>query len=132
MMSIFVQLILFLIALAIICLASMWYTRMLVDKMVFAKHRDLEAITSTGDIPQAWSEHYVRRMIRLRETGKEDQLGRVHRAARKSYLRRLARLSEYVRRTRFVENEETRKHALRSLNRLDREWRTSANEPFPR
>jgi hypothetical protein len=128
MMSIFIQLLIFLIALALIMLASMWYTRMLLDKMVGSKHRDLEAITSTGTIPEAWSNKFDRRMIRLREAGKEQRLEQLRKAARKSYLRRLSRLTEYVRRTRFIESEEIRDHTLRMLQRLDREWRTTRDE----
>jgi hypothetical protein len=118
----------FLIALALVLLASMWYTRMLIDRMVGSKHRDLEAITSTGAIPEAWSGTFDRKMIRLREAGKQKQLEHVRRTARRAYLRRLSRLSEYVRRTRFVESEEVRKHALRTLQRLDREWRPAPDE----
>jgi hypothetical protein len=128
MMGILLQLLIFLIALAIILLASIWYIRWLIDKMVGSKHRDLEAITSTGTIPETWYGKFDRRMIRLREMGKEDRLEQVRRKAKRTYLRRLSHLSEYVRRTRFVESEEVRMHALRTLQSLDREWRMASDE----
>jgi hypothetical protein len=128
MTGIVAQLLFFLIALALVLLASMWYTRVLIDKMVGSKHRDLEAITSSCSIPESWSAKFERRMIGMREKGDEKRLGQIRSAARRSYLRRLSRLSEYVRRTRFVENEEVRKNALRALQRLDREWRSAADE----
>ncbi|MBB3128482.1 hypothetical protein FHS19_003136 [Paenibacillus rhizosphaerae] len=128
MLNIALQLLLFLIALGIILLASIAYTRWLLDRMIGSKNRELEAITSTGTIPAAWSDKFDRRLIRMKETGKEARLERVRRKAGRTYVRRLSRLSEYVRRTRFVESEEVRKHVLRTLQRLDREWRASSDE----
>lgn len=130
MTSIVLQLLIFFVALAFVMLGSMFYTRKLIDTMVVAKHRDLEAITSTGSVPSAWSKPYLRRMIRLREAGRDKRLSRLERKARKTYLKRLSRLSGYVRRTRFVESEDVRKQALRELHRLDREWRKAPDEPF--
>ncbi|KIL40549.1 hypothetical protein SD70_12390 [Gordoniibacillus kamchatkensis] len=118
----------YLIALTFIMLASLWYIRWLMGKMVFSKQRDIEAIASSGTLPEAWSRKFERKMIRLREAGRHNSLKKVQSAARRSYLRKLSRLAGYVRRSRLIESEESRKYALRQLQMLDREWRSAQDE----
>ncbi|QHT59628.1 hypothetical protein GXP70_06470 [Paenibacillus lycopersici] len=122
MTAIALILLLFLAALSLVMLASIWYMRFMLNKIFGEKHRDLEHITATGTIPERWSLKHTKRMIRLREKGDDKALAGAQRSAARSYVRKIRRLAAYVNKTNLVENEETRQFMLRSLKQVSREW----------
>ncbi|MBM7566053.1 hypothetical protein [Paenibacillus sacheonensis] len=122
MTAIALILLVFMACLTLIMVASIWYMRLMLDKIFGEKHRDLEHIASTGMIPERWSLKHAKKMIRLYEKGDDRALRSARRAAARSYLRKLRRLSAYVKKTNLVENEETRQSMLRNLRQAAREW----------
>ncbi|AZN41448.1 hypothetical protein [Paenibacillus albus] len=115
-------LVIFLVCLSLIMLASIWYMRFMLEKIFGEKHRDIDAITSTGMIPERWSRKYTLKLIKLERGGNEKAFRNMQQAAARSYLRRLRRLTAYVKKTNLVENEEVRKVMLRTLKQLCLEW----------
>ncbi|WP_308638155.1 hypothetical protein [Paenibacillus silvisoli] len=127
MTAIMLILLIFIVCLLLIMLASIWYMRLMMEKIFGEKHRDMEAIASTGMIPESWSRKYTMKMIRLQQTGNEEELRKTKRAAARSYLRKLRRLTAYVGKTNLVDSEETRKQMLRELQKVREEWSDEAN-----
>jgi hypothetical protein len=109
--------------LGLIMWGSMWYMRVLLDKIIGSKMRDLETLTATGTIPELWSSKYTQRMIRWQQLGDEVKLKRVQRSSRKFYLNKISKLTAYVKKTNLVQNEESRIHTLHILQRVEREWK---------
>jgi hypothetical protein len=107
-------------------LGSLWYMKVWLDKMIGGKLRDLETLTVTGFIPKTWSAKYDRQTLRYQERGNTKQVRRIQQSARKFYLHKIGKLLTYVRSTTLVESEEVRNHALRILQRVEREWRDAA------
>lgn len=91
-----------------------------------SKLRDLETLTATGFIPEAWSVKYERQMKRSQERGNIKQVKRIQQSARKVYLNKIGKLLAFVRSTTLVESEEVRNHTLRMLQRVEREWGDAA------
>ncbi|NOV04606.1 hypothetical protein [Paenibacillus planticolens] len=123
MTYILLTLLAFFVGLSLIMLGSLWYMRVLLEKMVGGKLRDLETVTATGSIPETWSAKYNLRMIQHQKLGNSKQVNRIERRARKSYLNKIGKLTAFVKRSTLVENEEARKATLRILHRVEREWR---------
>lgn len=123
MTYIVILLLVFFVCLGLIMLGSLWYMRVLLEKMIGSKLHDLESLTATGSIPEAWSVKYDRQMIHYQMLGNTNQVKRIQQSARKVYLNKIGKLLAYVRRTTLVESEEARNHTLRILQRVEREWR---------
>jgi hypothetical protein len=123
MTYIIILLLIFFSCLCLIMWGSMWYMNVLLDKIIGSKMRDLETLTATGKLPEQWSTKYAQRMIRWQELGDEVRLKRVQRSSRKFYLNKISKLTAYVKKTNLVQNEESRNHTLRILQRVEREWR---------
>jgi hypothetical protein len=126
MTSIVILLLIFFVCLSLIMVASLWYMKVWLNKLIGGKLRDLETLTATGIIPEAWSSKYERRMIRYQERGNSKQVKRIQQSARKVYLHKIGKLLAYVRSTTLVESEEVRNHTLRLLQRVEKEWRDAA------
>lgn len=116
-------LLVFFVCLCLIMLASLWYMRVLLEKMIGSKLRDLETLTATGAIPETWSAKYDRQIIRYQSLGNTKQVKQIEQTARKLYLSKISKLLAYVRRTTLVESEDARNQSLRMLQRVEREWR---------
>lgn len=116
-------LLVFFVCLSLIMVGSLWYMRVLLEKMVGGKLRDLESLTATGTIPEAWSAKYNERMIHYQKLGDTTQVNRIGRTAQKVYLNRIGKLISFVKKSTLVENEESRKATLRILQRVEREWK---------
>lgn len=125
MTYILLTLLVFFVCLSLIMLGSLWYMRVLLEKMIGGKLRDLETVTATGSIPETWSAKYNRRMIQQQKLGNTKQVDRIERLARKTYLNKISKLTAFVTKSTLVESEEARKAALRILQRVEREWRNA-------
>ncbi|WNQ09484.1 hypothetical protein MJA45_17830 [Paenibacillus aurantius] len=123
MSTILLTLLLFALFLALIMMASLWYMRFWLSRLIGSKLADLETIAATGAVPQEWTLPYLRRMIPLQEQNRTDELQRLQKKARQAYARKLARLADFVKRTSLVESEEARRHTLQVLQRVAREER---------
>jgi hypothetical protein len=123
MTYILITLLIFFSCLCLIMWGSLWYMRVLLDKIIGSKMRDLETLTATGTIPEQWSTKYAQRMIRWQQLGDEVRLKQVQRSSRKFYLNKISKLTAYVKKTNLVQNEESRTHTLRILQRVEQEWK---------
>lgn len=123
MTYILLTLLIFFVCLSLIMVGSLWYMRVLLEKMVGGKLRDLETLTATGTIPETWTAKYNERMIQHQKVGNSKQVDRIERMARKSYLNKIGKLIAFVKKSTLVESEESRKATLRILLRVEREWR---------
>jgi len=82
---------------------TVWFLKWYLHRTIGMTHRELETILDARAVPKHWA----------------DAAGVV----RPSVLRnRLERLESYVRKTRLVDNEETREHLLRELASVKEEW----------
>jgi uncharacterized protein YicC (UPF0701 family) len=89
--------------LVFIMLATVSFTKLYLTQTIGKKHKELEAILETREVPKAWSKRSLD-------------------AADPSVERRLAKLIEYVQRTRLVDGEETRSALLEQLAAIKEEW----------
>jgi flagellar biogenesis protein FliO len=85
---------LYLIAMIAFILGTVWMIRTLVNHTVGRRHRILEQITETGNLPEEWL------------NGGRDSV---------CVKKKLNELMEYVRKTRLVDSEETRALLLSKL-----------------
>jgi hypothetical protein len=83
-------------ALTLIMLAAVWFTRQVAERMVGRKHRLLESIVKTGEIPAAW-----------RKAG---------------YLAKLDDLTRYAETSPFIADEDTRDALLDRLAEVREAW----------
>jgi ABC-type anion transport system duplicated permease subunit len=90
--------------LAVIMIATLVWMSIYLRETIGKKHRELEAILETRTIPEPWV-----------KAAKGD-------LADPSIQRRLSKLTNYVRRTRLVDSEETRNSLLDDLTVIREEW----------
>lgn len=90
--------------LTIIMFGTIVFMKIFLDLAIGKKHKDLETILDTRDIPERW---------------KKNARGSLS-ASR--IQRRLEKLEKYVRSTSLVDNEETRSFLLRELAEIKEEW----------
>ena len=104
------------IALAIIVVTFARAASKATDLLIGAKHRQLEEITATADVPAQWRRGYDRRVKRMRARKADPSKVRaVQELAKQKYLSRLAGLERYSTATALVADEETRQLLLASL-----------------
>lgn len=111
---------------------SIWAMRVAAARMVGDKHRLLQAIAETGEVPARWRRPYEARIVRLR--GKPDRAGRVaevERRARQHYLRELDRLVRYAETATLVDGEDTRRLLLEGLASARARWQEAAGSAGP-
>ncbi|MEQ7010967.1 hypothetical protein ABN028_32765 [Actinopolymorpha sp. B17G11] len=114
------SLVVFTVMLAAIVFAAAKIFQAAVSRLVLERHRDLEEIMETDDVPSAWREPYERRLAAIGDdAGGQEGAGAALRAkASRGYLTRLARLRRYVETTRLVDGDETRQVLLDRLTAL--------------
>lgn len=91
----------FLAILALIIIGAIWLTNQLADRFVGQKHRLLEEIMETGEMPLAWTS----------TTQTSRQIGR-----------KLNSLIKYAQTTPLIADEETRQQLLAQLNKAQADW----------
>jgi hypothetical protein len=114
------------IALVLIMLGSVWIMNRASGAMVGAKHRVLQEIVETGQVPAEWSRSYRRKLAWLEKRGSLDQIARVKLEAQQHYLDKLEELLQYARTTPLVDGEDTRDLLLRRLQDVRAEWQKKA------
>lgn len=89
------------------------YTDFVVKRLLERHHRDGEFVLGTHRAPPSWSKSLRIRLLSDRRR-------------KAQYLRRLASLKDYFKRTPMVESESMRDRLLRELETIRSEWRESS------
>ena len=114
-------------ALAAIVVLAAWGANRATELLIGNRHRQLEEITSTGDVPEMWRRGFERRLTRLgRRKGRQEEVRAVQEQAKATYLHRLDRLAAYASASRLVADEETRELLLSRLEAVRRLWESTA------
>lgn len=111
-----IVLLLFTAILGLVMVGSVWGLNLAMHRIVGDKHRALEAIMETGQIPHSWRRPFDRRIAGLsgdaRNAGRIEELGA---RARESYLKRLDGLVRYVQTSTLIKEDEARETLLGKL-----------------
>lgn len=103
-----------------IMLFSVWLTRRVSEHMISRKHRLLEEIIDTGEVPAEWMKRATRPVAK-RRGGRGAVTGDQAKAA---CLKQLDELSVYVERSPFMADDETREVVLERLDQVYEVWAT--------
>lgn len=122
MQLIVVSSVLFLVAVVLLVLGISWGTRRLADQLVGERHRAIQALLETEEVPESWRAPYERRIARLRRRGREASAARLQREAQERHRQKLDELIRYARTSPLVETEETRKMLLDKLIVIRENW----------
>jgi hypothetical protein len=113
-----VLLVLPLASMAGIMLLSVWLTGRVSERMISRKHRLLEEIINTGEVPPEWMKRATRPIAKLRGVRGAvagDQ-------AKAACLKQLDDLTVYVERSPFMADDETREVVLERLDHVYEAW----------
>jgi hypothetical protein len=113
-----------------VMIGATWMMSRTADRMVGDKHRALETIVDTGQVPAKWSRHFRARAARLQARGDFEGVLEIQREAKLSYLHRLDQLTEYAQETPLVEDEETRTFLLDQLALARQVWERRGADEF--
>jgi len=103
-------------ALAVIVVTFAWGASRATDILIGEKHRQLEKITTTADVPERWRRGNDRRVKRMKARKAEPgKLEEVQELAKRHYLSRLEKLQKYAASSPLVADEETRQLLLARL-----------------
>jgi len=103
-------------ALAVIVVTFAWGASRATDILIGEKHRQLEKITTTADVPERWRRGNDRRVKRMKARKAEPgKLEEVQELAKRDYLSRLEKLQKYAASSPLVADEETRQLLLARL-----------------
>jgi len=122
MTLILVTVLAFLLLLGLTMAGFLWYMKAVAGILIVRKHEELERITANHDIPEQWTARHNERIIRLHRQGNLEKSRKLQEAARRSYIRKLKRLTHYLRKTRLVDSEETRAYTLLQLESVRMKW----------
>ena len=118
------------VVLFIIMAAAIWGMNKVADVMIGDKHRAIEAITSTGQVPDRWSRRFRRRLERLQRRGDADKLRATQNKAKASYLRRIDKLADYAAASPLVAGEETRQILHQRFTEVRAAWKEKTVDEF--
>ncbi len=104
-------------ALALIFLGAIWLTNTLADQVVGNKHHILETIVNDGEIPPAWNNDLISRLLNRFGSAQQRQA-----RLQKRTLRKLDELLHYVHITSLVADEETREVLVERLTTVRADW----------
>jgi hypothetical protein len=117
------------VVLGLLMWGSIWAMNVAAARMVGDKHRLLQTIAETGEVPESWRRPYEARIARLR--GKPGQAGRmaqVEQQAQQRYAQKLSALVRYVEKTTLVEDEEVRRMLLERLAEARVRWQAMTTD----
>ncbi|MGQ9681448.1 MAG: hypothetical protein ACUVX9_02805 [Anaerolineae bacterium] len=121
-----ILLLVFASVIGLLLLASIWGMNVALGKLVGEKHRDLEQIVETGQVPAHWRRGYEQKMGRLAgDPRNAAQYAHLRRRAQQDYLKRLDRLTRYVHTATLIDGEDTRQLLLESLAKVRVAWEKS-------
>jgi hypothetical protein len=109
--------------LLLIMIGAIWGINVAMARMVGDKHRALEEISTTGQVPVAWRRHYAAKRGRWRQSPADRaEFTALQARAVADYVRRLDKLIQYVETTNLVEGEGTRELLLEKLAAARASW----------
>jgi hypothetical protein len=112
-----VGLLLFALVLGAVLLASVWLTNLALRKLVGDKHRALEEIVNTGQVPRTWSDPYEAEIARLRETpGNDTAIANLRARGTTQSLKKLDSLERYVETSHLIGDSDARELLLDKLS----------------
>ncbi len=110
----------------LIMIASVWVMNGFLKVYIGSKHRTLEAITSTGNVPAHWSKKFDNKIAAMNRNGESaENIAKIRMDAQKTYIRKLDRLMKYIDKTRLVADEETRDTLRSRLQQIRSRWEES-------
>lgn len=117
MSVLFLLVVLPLAALALIFLGAIWLANTLAARVVGNKHHILDAIVNEGEIPPAWNNDLISRLLNRFGSAQQRQTRLQERT-----LRKLDELLQYVHTTSLVADEETREVLVERLTAVRADW----------
>ncbi len=131
-MSLLAVSLIFLAAIVGITVGAVLLTSKMTDMLIGSKHRAIEEILQTGQIPAAWHARDDKRIARLsQDPAQMDRVAALKRKAQARYLKQLDGVINYLRVTRLVENEETRRSAMEQLQTVRQKLTLPAGASVP-
>ncbi len=110
---------LFTLILALIMWGAIWGTNKAMARLIGDKHRAMQIIIETGQVPSSWSAPFAARIARLNaDPGNVSRVADLQAQARRHCLRKLDDLVRYAETTPLVDGEETRSLLLDQLTSL--------------
>ena len=102
---------------------GVWFMNYIVRRYIGEKHHYLDEITQSGTIPESWKKKYDAKINKLRNhQADEKKILAVKQKANKVYLKKLKRLENYIKSSKLVESEQTRKIILNNLRNVYSKW----------
>jgi hypothetical protein len=118
-------LLLFTLLLGLLMCGAIWGMNIALNKLVGDKHRDMQEIIETGQVPGRWRKGVVSRMARLRlDPGRVAELARLEQKAGARYLREIDKLIRYAHTCSLVDGEATRQLLIEKLSAARLDWQT--------
>lgn len=118
---------LFMLTMGLLMLGATWGMNMAAERMVGNKHRLLQSIAETGEIPESWRQPCEAKTARLRMgPDRAAQSAEVERQAWRRHLQELDRLVHYAQTTTLVDSEETRELLLSKLAHARAQWQAAS------
>ena len=115
--------VLFVVAMALTVLGLTMGSSVLARRLIGQRHRDLEFIVESGDVPSGWRESYERKIARLqRDPRNADRVALLREEAKRGYLKRIDSLIHYVEASELVDTDETRQILLDKLSAAREAW----------
>jgi hypothetical protein len=105
------------VGLIVILVGSCFYFACWMQKAVFSKLNDLDAIRSTHLPPEKWHRKYLAKRVKA---GANTHA--LFERQKKKDLRRLRVIARFTERTNLVDGEDTRRDVLRELEAIKRQW----------
>ena len=113
-------------ALGLMMWGAMWGLNTAAGRMVGDRHRLLQGIVETGEVPAAWRRRYEARLARLeRAPALAGRAAGLQRQEQGDYLKRLDRLVRYVETSTLVDGEQTRRALLNKLASVRASWQAA-------
>jgi thioredoxin-like negative regulator of GroEL len=108
--------------------ASVWLMNWSMKMYIGARHKLLEDIIRTEEVPKSWSLKFEKKMAHMKDKANAvDNMTKIYEEAQRSYLKRLDQLVKYVKKTRLVQDEETRQTLLTDLELIRKLWKERNN-----
>jgi hypothetical protein len=107
----------------LIMIGAIWGSNYAMARMVGDRHKVLQALVETGQVPPAWSRPFQRKIARLTHSHADSaQIAELQERARRHYLSELDRLISYSQTSPLVDGEETRLLLLKTLADIRVGW----------
>jgi len=117
------MMLIFALAVAALLVLVGWATNVALAKMIGEKHRILEEIVTTGQVPRRWSEPFETKIARLNQDPRNaGKVADLRTRGTKRYLKKLDGLVHYVETSAPVEGYDTRKMLLDRLANARAAW----------